>query len=510
MAENNKIQEEKKKNDDKSPFRLNVDKIIKTKIVCTLGPAVESREMLEKLIEAGMDVVRLNFSHGDHEYHEKLFNLVRELGAKYDEQIAIICDIQGPKIRTGNMKEKFLVKPGDKIKVTPEKIEGTSERISISYPSIVKDLDIGDSIFINDGIIKINVIEKLENDLVCEVEAGGEISNHKGCNIPKGNLSIELPTKKDKEDLAFIAKLNPEYVAASFIETAKDVEAIRDCLKQNGNTSIKIISKIERPRALDFLDEIINASDALMVARGDLGVEIPCNNVPVAQKEMVRKCNKAGKSVIVATQMLESMTTASRPTRAEASDVFNAVLDGADAVMLSGETSVGKYPEEAVKYMDSIVHTAEKYCVPHDPDYYDPTKNEKHQITEAIGNSCYHSVHHFIQSNYSGKVLCLTNDGVNVQMISKFRPELPILAFTTNIRVAREMNMTWGTRTIFKAEFPARDLEEYACNAVKLAFEKELLKEEDHVIVVSDSVTKMRHGVWMGIYSVSEIIAPSQ
>eukprot|EP01114_Cavostelium_apophysatum_P010075 TRINITY_DN2349_c0_g1_i1.p1 TRINITY_DN2349_c0_g1~~TRINITY_DN2349_c0_g1_i1.p1 ORF type:complete len:496 (-),score=109.66 TRINITY_DN2349_c0_g1_i1:38-1525(-) len=487
--------------------RLNIDRIIKTKIVCTLGPASDTRPVLERLIEAGMDVVRLNFSHGEHEYHHKLFNLIRELGTQYDEQISIICDVQGPKIRTGLMKAPFHLAVGDTIRVTAEVVEGTKERITISYPHLTQDLGPNDIIYINDGIVKLVVKNKDGNDLVCVCEAPGQVSDHKGCNIPKGNLSIEIPTKKDKKDLEFIAKLNPEFVAASFIETASDVHAIRNCLKSFGNTDIKIISKIERPRALEHLDEIIEASDAVMVARGDLGVEIPPNDVPFVQKDMIQRCNRAGKVVIVATQMLESMVESSRPTRAEASDVYNAVLDGADCVMLSAETSVGKYVVEAVKYMDTIVATAEKYCQTRDPDYYDSTKNE---AVQAIGNAAYHSVNHFLQSKFTGKVLCITKDGLNVEMVSKYRPQLPILAMTSDVRVARELNMTWGTRTILAADLQGSDIEDRAFAAVRKAVSKELLSKDDHVIVVSDSMKKGKKpaasGMWLGLFKVSEIL----
>jgi len=247
------------------------------------------------------------------------------------------------------------VNNGDRIDVTPNAVNGTKELIQIKYETLLTDLHPGDTIFINDGIIKLVVEKKNEKSLTCIVEAGGMISNAKGCNIPSGHLSVNVITPKDREDLKFIATLNPEWVASSFIGKAADVEQVRAALKEFGNDQIKIISKIERPSALVHLDAIIEVTDAVMVARGDLGVEIDTWDVPVAQKEMCRKCNAAGKPVIVATQMLESMTTAPRPTRAEANDVFNAVLDGADAVMLSGETSVGKYPVDAVRIMDNIV-----------------------------------------------------------------------------------------------------------------------------------------------------------
>jgi len=489
--------------DKNHPNQVNIERIIKTKIVCTLGPATENKKILEDMIVAGMDMVRLNFSHGEYKDHEKLFNMVRELSTKYEEQVSILCDVQGPKIRTGKMKAPFDLKIGDMIKVTPEKIDGTPERITITYEHLIKDLDVGDVIFINDGVVKLIVKEKLENDLLCETVAPGPISDKKGCNIPKGNLSIEIPTKKDKEDLAFIAKLNPEYVAASFIEKPEDVIAVRECLKANGNTDIKIISKIERPDALKNIDAIIAVSDAIMVARGDLGVEIPLEDVPVAQKDIVRRCNHAGKTVIVATQMLESMIENSRPTRAEANDVFNAVLDGTDAVMLSGETSVGKFPVDAVKYMDTIVATAEKYYVNND-NYFDATVN---QLDQSIGSAVRHTVEQFISSKFTGKIICITSDGLLVRMVSKFRPQWNILAFTENLRLARELNLTWATRTVHVSKIEGKDLEEKAFFTVKHAVKAGLLSREDHVLVLSGSVNpKIKLGIWMGIYRVQEVI----
>ncbi len=482
---------------------MELEKIIKTKIVCTLGPASDSPDVLEAMIKAGMDVARLNFSHGDHDDHRKLFNLVRKLSEKHDHQVSILCDIQGPKIRTGMMKESFMLRVGDIVKVTPEKIEGTPERIQIKYPTIIEDLDVGDTIFINDGIVKLIVKEKLPEDLVCEVEAGGLISDRKGCNIPSGNISIEVPTEKDKEDLAFIAELDPEFVAASFIGYPADVVKVRKALEEAGNSKIKIVSKIERPVALENLDDIIKVSDSIMVARGDLGVEIPPYEVPIAQKKMVRKCNREGRPVIVATQMLESMTTQSRPTRAEANDVFNAVLDGADAVMLSGETSVGKYPVQAVKFMDDIVGTAEKFIPNRDPDYFDSSSQA---MVETQGHACYTLVNEFHDLGYTGKILAVTDSGFTARMISKYRPNLPIIALTPNLRTARELNLVWGVKSVYSKSIVGKDLEERAVNATVRAFSLNLIGPEDHVVVISSSMINKDWGIFSGVYDVKKVL----
>lgn len=484
-----------------------MQKIIKTKIVCTLGPASNTRPILQDMIQAGMDVCRLNFSHGTHEDHLQLFNLVRELSAEHDEQVSILCDVQGPKIRTGKVQEQFILRAGDVIKVTPEDVVGTPDRLTIKYPGLIRDLDVDDAIFINDGIVKLVIQEKLPNDLMCEVEAGGLISDHKGCNIPSGNIQIEVPTEKDKEDLKFIADLDPEFVAASFIGAAADVVKVRQCLEENGNDHVKIISKIERPVALENLDGIIGVSDGIMVARGDLGVEIPPYEVPIAQKNMIRKCNRQGIPVIVATQMLESMTTQARPTRAEANDVFNAVLDGADAVMLSGETSVGKYPVEAVQFMDNIVETAENFMPDRDPDYFD---SEKQAMVETIGHACFTIVNEFHDLNYTGKVLVVTDSGFTARMVSKYRPNLPIIALTPNVRTARELNLVWGVRSEFSKAIVGNDLEERAVNAIIKAFSIGLLTPDDHVVVVQTSMISRDMGILAGVYSVNKVITIGQ
>jgi pyruvate kinase len=488
------------------PYRINTTKVVKTKIVCTLGPASTSLEVLEQMVIAGMDIVRLNFSHGAHEEHKKLFDSIRALSAKYEHQLSIICDIQGPKIRTGRMVEPFSVKKGDRIDVTPDVVVGTKDLIQIKYEHMLQDLHAGDTIFINDGIIKLVVEKKNEKSLTCVVEAGGMISNHKGCNIPSGHLSVNVVTPKDREDLKFIASLNPEWVAASFIGNAEDVHKVRSVLKEFGNESIKIISKIERPSALKNLDEIIEVTDAVMVARGDLGVEIDTWDVPIAQKEMCRKCNAAGKPVIVATQMLESMTEAPRPTRAEANDVFNAVLDGADAVMLSGETSVGKYPVEAVRIMDKIVETAEKKM---------PVRNPKDWVskhialTESIALGAYEISQNFEKIGFTGKVIVITGppSAYVGRMVSKFRGPLSIISITDDLRTALELNLVWGVRSVYDNALKGiKDTEIRNATAILHLLKQGLIHENDHVLVVSRSTFGKHVGALSAIYRVSEIV----
>jgi len=348
--------------------------------------------------------------------------------------------------------------------------------------------------------------KKDDKDLYCIVVAGGTISSHKGCNIPSAPIDVDVLTEKDKKDLAFIAKLDPEYVAASFIGSGRDVEDVRSYLSQCGNNKIKIISKIERQLALNNLDDIIAASDAIMVARGDLGVEVEPYLVPPAQKDMIKRCNKEGKPVIVATQMLESMIQNARPTRAEASDVFNAVTDGADAVMLSAESSVGKYPVIAVKCMDDIVGIAENYIADRDPKDYD----SKHMdVSETIGHAAYLLANEFSQLNsMKGKIIVLTESGYAAKLVSKYRPPLPIIAFTPHLRVARELNLVWGVRAVYDPNCgESKPIEERAVEAVKLSINKGLLTlgSDVNVLIVSAS-SYSQAGVLTGLYDVNKLI----
>jgi len=475
----------------------------KTKIVCTIGPVTENKEALEKLMDAGMDVARLNFSHGDHDRHRRVFSQLRELAEDMDRDIAILCDIQGPKIRTGEMKEPFVLNTGDIVLITPDEVIGTPERFTVRYPKLIEDLNVGDEIFVNDGIVKLKVIEKEKTDLVCTVRSGGLISDGKGCNIPSADLSIRVPTEKDRNDLELIAEMDPEFVAVSFVAGPKDMIDVREYLRGAGNGNIKVIAKIERPVALRNLDGIIEVSDGLMVARGDLGVEIPPHEVPIWQKEMCRKCNRAGIPVIVATQMLDSMTEHSRPTRAEASDVFNSVLDGADAVMLSNETSVGKYPVEAVEFMKDIVMTAEEQIPNRDPDYYDSDLKCK---VETVGHACFTLVREFNDRGYPGKVLSITDTGQSARMISKYRPNRAIVAITPSGRTARELNLVWGVTPIHSDLIDNSSLETRIMSSIRDIQQKGLISTGDQVVVVSSSLVIDDEGLVIGVYDVESVL----
>ncbi|MEJ2294208.1 MAG: pyruvate kinase, partial [Candidatus Lokiarchaeota archaeon] len=341
------------------------------KIIATLGPASDTESDLRKLIDAGVNVFRLNFSHGTHKEKKELIDKIREV----DTYISILADIQGPKMRVGRFKndQSYILNVGQTIEVYEHELEGGGDdtKFAIPLPGFLKSMKKGDFFYVNDGIIKIKVESKEKDHLVGEVIAGGNISNNKGVNIPSGELEQKVPTEKDIKDLEFIADLDPEFVAISFVSSGADILTVKKLLENYGNSEIKLIAKIERPVALDNFDQILEVSDGIMIARGDLGVEISPDQVPIKQKELIYKCNKEGKPVIVATQMLESMTNTPVPTRAEANDIFNAVIEGTDSVMLSAETAVGKYPINSVEYMNKIATTASQNAPLRTPDDYD-------------------------------------------------------------------------------------------------------------------------------------------
>jgi pyruvate kinase len=454
----------------------------KTKVVCTIGPASESPEILERMVERGMDVVRFNFSHDSRESHANRFNVVREISKKLHKEIAILADIQGPKIRVGQMEQPVIVHPGQEIYVTSTPVIGNAQRIHISYPNIHKDLVNGDKIYINDGIIDLEVIEKKNDELLCRVISGGTISTKKGCNLPSGNLSIDILSDKDKKDLELIAKLDPEFIALSFVGCGEDIRKVRQFMKSVGNPNIKLIAKIERPSCVPNIDDIIRESDGVMIARGDLGVELPVEQVPTVQKMIVRKANQQGKFAIVATQMLESMIENSRPTRAEANDVYNAVLDGADAVMLSGETSVGTDPVNVVKVMDTIVNEAEKHFGLHDPRLFDSGKSSP---IEALGHSMYSLAAEFTQFGWKGKFIVLSTSGYTARMVVKYRPPMPVVVLSKSEKTVREMCLLWGVKSLLLS--PSDVARNSDCgHFVHLAEEAGLIDHDDtHAVMIS-------------------------
>ena len=411
----------------------------RTKIVCTLGPASDSEEILTKLIENGLNVCRFNFSHGSHEEHKVRLDTVKKVREKLNKPIAILLDTKGPEIRTGQFSDpEVLLEEGKEFTITMKDVVGTKEMCTVSYKDLAKDVKTEDMILIDDGLVGLRVKEVNGDDIVCIVENSGIVKNHKGVNVPGVKINLPALTEKDIKDIEFGIEQGIDFIAASFVRKASDVLAIREVLENNNATHIKIISKIENQEGVDNLDEIIKVSDGIMVARGDLGVEIPTEEIPVVQKMMIKKCNEAGKPVITATQMLDSMIRNPRPTRAEVTDVANAIYDGTDAIMLSGETAAGKYPVDAVKTMAAIAKRIEKTL-----NYDEILKNSftrEKSVTDAISYStCSTAV-----ALDASAIVTATSSGHTARMVSKFRPKAPIVAATISEIAMRQLSLSWG------------------------------------------------------------------
>ncbi|MBD3616377.1 MAG: pyruvate kinase [Gracilimonas sp.] len=417
----------------------------RTKIVCTIGPSCNTQEKIEDLLLHGMNVARVNFSHGTHSDHAQVIKNIRKAAKKYKYSIPVLMDLQGPKIRVGQMKDGGQeLETGSTIKITAEDVEGTDKIIPIDYKSLIHEAEPGNSILLDDGLLEFKVTEKYPDSLQAKVVVGGMLKSRKGVNLPNVRISIPSLTEKDIKDLEFGIKQDVDLIALSFVRTAKDVRDIISRVRAAGSQAA-IIAKIEKPEALEVIDEIIEEADGIMVARGDLGIEIPTEQVPVVQKMIIEKCRMAGKPVITATQMLDSMITNPRPTRAESSDVANAVLDGTDAVMLSGETAAGAYPMEAVNVMDRICRSIEdnRPQLYNSLGYRKPEWKEK-QVIESLAYSCV-----TIADNVEAKAIStITHSGNTARRIAKFRPQVPIVAFTENQKVRRQLNLIWGVYSV--------------------------------------------------------------
>jgi pyruvate kinase len=435
----------------------------RTKIVCTIGPSSNSKEKLEQLAMNGMNVARLNFSHGTHEDHQKVIKRIREVADELDMSIPILMDLQGPKIRVGSMKDGGQeITDGSYITLTPEDIEGTSKKIPIDYPFLAQDAREGDRILMDDGLLELQVVKNDGSELTARVVEGGLLKSRKGVNLPGVNISMASLTEKDLEDLKFGLSHNVDLVAMSFVRSADDIQDIISHIRAEGSNA-GVIAKIEKPEALNEINEIIEETDGIMVARGDLGIEIPSEQVPLVQKRIIDRCRMVGKPVITATQMLESMVQNPRATRAESSDVANAVLDGTDAVMLSGETAAGAYPVEAVRAMARICRSIEQQApeIYNSLEYRKPEWKEK-QVVESIAHSCVS-----IAENVDAKVIAtITHSGNTAKRIAKFRPNVPIVAFTESNIVRRQLNLVWGVESvqleqIFDTDKSVRVMESY-------------------------------------------------
>ena len=451
----------------------------KTKIICTIGPASEKEEILSKIIEAGMNVSRHNFSHGDHEEHAGRINLVKELAKKYNKEIAVMLDTKGPEIRTGKFDPKKVeLQAGDKFTVhAGGDVIGNTEECSVTYAGLANDVKPGDTILIDDGLVGLTVVEIEGNKVHCTVQNTGFVATHKGVNVP--GVSIKLPalTEKDIADLKFGCEIGVNAVAASFIRKASDVKTIREILDANNGSHIKIISKIENQEGVDNIDSILEISDGLMVARGDLGVEIPFEKLPAVQKMMIEKCNEAGKPVVTATQMLDSMMRNPRPTRAEVSDVANAILDGTDAIMLSGESANGDWPVESVETMAKIAAETEKKL-----SYETAVSNAKSHIP-AVSGVISRAACNAANELEAATIVSSTKSGATARRISQCRPDCPIVAVTDCEKVAKGLAFSFGVNAVVCEG--AKTTDELIENSVKVAVENGFAKTGETVVMVA-------------------------
>ena len=466
----------------------------KTKIICTMGPTTNDREVMKKLAENGMDIARFNFSHGSHEEQKERMDMIKSVREEVGRPIAILLDTKGPEIRTGLLKggNKVVLEEGQKFILTTEEIEGTSEKVSITYDGLAEDVEIGKRILIDDGLIELEVKNIIGTDIVCTVINGGELGQRKGVNVP--NVPVRLPalTQKDREDIVFGVEQGVDFIAASFVRSAEGILEIKALLKEYNAPYIPIIAKIENGEGIKNIDEIVRCADGIMVARGDLGVEIPAQELPYLQKWLIQKCNDNFKPVITATQMLDSMMRNPRPTRAEVTDVANAVYDGTDAVMLSGETANGKYPVEALQMMVEIVKNTEEHL-----DY--ATLLEKAQakrkkgISSAIG---YSSVATAASLN-AKCIITPTASGATARVVSKFKPEALIVGVTPNEETLRRMQIFRGVYPI--KSIPYNTTDEICEEAINLAKAKGMVEAGEIVVVTagipSPRVKKSREGM---------------
>jgi len=449
----------------------------KTKILATLGPATETIETLGAIIDQGVDAIRLNFSHKNHSYYEGVFKTIDKARKEKKLPITVLQDLQGPKIRVGELSEEEIkLVSGQTIEITTEKILGTKNLISTSYEPLPKDANIGDRVLIDDGLIHLRVQEKKENSIICKIEEGGTLKPRKGMNLPSMKLSTPSVTEKDLADLEFGLEHNIDYVALSFVRDSNDIIKLRKWIKSRGY-DIPIIAKIEKEEAVLNFEKILAHSDGIMVARGDLGVELNPQAVPIIQKNIIRRCNELGKLVITATQMLESMINNPVPTRAEASDVANAVLDGTDVVMLSAETSVGKYAPETVNIMNDILERAEANIHMKKRIKYETPQTLNDNILDALGKG----IARMSDQVNVVSIIALTEFGNRARVISKFRPKVPILAVSNKFKIMNSINIHWGVKSIF---YDYMDKEDEAIQtAINYLKENDIAKEGDIVLV---------------------------
>lgn len=450
----------------------------RTKIVCTIGPATQAPDMLARLIRAGMDVARINMSHGTHETHAANIKSIRAMAQEVGKAVAILVDLQGPKLRVGQMPpEGVPLITGAKVTLTIDDVPATAERVPVQFKRLPAAVQAGDRIMLDDGLLDLVVEGKDDANVTCRVVTGGVLTSNKGINLPKASFSIASITDKDKEDLRFALDQRVDWIALSFVRRAEDVHQLRGLIRQQAEFGrlTPIVAKIEKPEAVEHIEEIVAAVDGVMVARGDLGIEVSAEAVPIMQKRIIQLCNQVGKPVITATQMLDSMIRNPRPTRAEASDVANAILDGTDAIMLSGETAVGKYPIEAVETMVRIAAETESHAQFNRP----PLAAGSYSISEAV---CYAATDTAVMLDASA-IIAPTMSGGTARILSRLRPSSPIIALTPNPTVQHQLALYWGVYPLLSRRAP--DTDTVIQEAVKTAFDAGLIHEGETVVITS-------------------------
>lgn len=464
----------------------------KTKIVCTMGPSTDDAEVMKELVQSGMDVARFNFSHGSHEEQQKRMDRLKTTRAKCDRPVAILLDTKGPEIRTGKFQNgRAVLEQGQIFVLTCREMEGDAKRASVTYPKLYEDEKPGNRILIDDGLIELSVEAVEGEDIICKVINGGVISDHKGVNVPGVHINLPYMSEKDKDDILFGIRQGVDFVAASFTRTKEDVLQIRSLLDENGGEDINIIAKIENAEGVENIDEIIAAADGIMIARGDMGVEVPDEDVPVIQKMIIKKVYEAGKQVITATQMLDSMMKNPRPTRAETADVANAIYDGTSAIMLSGETAAGAYPVESLQTMVRIAERTER-DIDYRKRFFVHDRKANPDITDAICHATCTTAHDL----NARAIITVTKSGRSARMISRYRPDCDIIGCAITERVSRQLNMSWGvTPVLLEEKKEVFELFDYATEA---CLEKKLL--------ASGEVAVFTSGVPIGISGTTNMI----
>ena len=467
----------------------------KTKLVCTIGPASNSKRIIERLVLAGMNTARLNFSHGSHQEHAEAISTIRDVADTLDKPVAILLDLPGPKLRTGKLEKNGVrINEGDHFSFTSEKILGNQHTVSVDSPGFFKDISVGNNIFLNEGALQLEVISNNNITVECKVIIGGLLTENRGINVPGATLGEFPISREDIKHLAFGLEHGVDFIAVSLVCSADDILKIRQRLKELGG-DIPLIAKVEKQEAVDCIDMIIAEADGIMIARGDLGVEIQLEKVPIVQKEIIRKCNRVGKPVIVATQMLESMLGATRPTRAEVSDVGKAIFDGTDAMMLSGETAIGRHPVQTVRVMAKIAAESEKVLS------YDRILLERsEEVSDQTDDAISYAACHIAQQLRAACIVAYTSSGITAFRVSKYRPKAPIIAITPNSNIARRLALSWGIEPHLVTEPINADM--MFQEAAKIAFNTSLAKQGELVVITA--------GIPMGIPGNTNVVKVHQ